>query len=186
MLTDYPLHGQGFSSLFFKSFKKYALFSKQFFRIVNYEKLPSGQIRRTINQRGIDHYIFEFESLLAQGIEPYVTLFDPPFFFLQNSEKILLIFSSEMKQRYHWDLPQFVLDTLGGIESKQFITEYLFYAETCFKYFGKFVKNWITFNEPLVFIIEAFFQPSPVRFVNSKRIHLILISKNYDNLMFFC
>ncbi|KAK9060100.1 hypothetical protein SSX86_020804 [Deinandra increscens subsp. villosa] len=87
----------------------------------------SGQI----NQAGIDHYNALINSLLAHGIEPYVTL-------------------------YHWDLPQALEDKYNGWLDAQIINDFATYAETCFQKFGDRVKNWMTFNEPHTFTVQGY------------------------------
>ncbi|KAK1416003.1 hypothetical protein QVD17_31791 [Tagetes erecta] len=88
---------------------------------------PNGSGR--INQAGIDHYNALINSLLDHNIEPYVTL-------------------------YHWDLPQALEDTYNGWLDARIINDFAKYAKTCFENFGDRVKNWITFNEPHIFIIN--------------------------------
>ncbi|KAK4403101.1 Beta-glucosidase 6 [Sesamum angolense] len=84
-----------------------------------------------INQAGIDHYNKLIDALLANGIQPYVTL-------------------------YHWDLPQSLEDGYNGWLSPQSIKDFATYAETCFKAFGDRVKYWITFNEPHTFAVQGY------------------------------
>lgn len=84
-----------------------------------------------INQAGIDHYNNLINALLANGIEPYVTI-------------------------YHWDLPQSLEDRYTGWLNPQSIKDYAIYAETCFKVFGDRVKHWITFNEPHTMSVQGF------------------------------
>lgn len=84
-----------------------------------------------INQAGVDHYNNLINSLLAKGIEPYVTL-------------------------YHWDLPQALEDRYNGWLNSQIIKDFAVYAETCFQKFGDRVKHWITFNEPHTFAIQGY------------------------------
>ncbi|GFQ08591.1 beta-glucosidase 34 [Phtheirospermum japonicum] len=84
-----------------------------------------------INQAGFDHYNNLINALLAQGIEPYVTLF-------------------------HWDLPQSLEDRYTGWLSPQSINDFATYAETCFKEFGDRVKHWITFNEPHTVSVQGY------------------------------
>ncbi|EYU28849.1 hypothetical protein ABFS82_12G093200 [Erythranthe guttata] len=84
-----------------------------------------------VNRAGIDHYNDLINALLANGIEPYVTL-------------------------YHWDLPQSLHDRYTGWLSTRSIKDYAAYAETCFKEFGDRVKNWITFNEPFTFTVQGY------------------------------
>ncbi|PQQ04403.1 beta-glucosidase 40 [Prunus yedoensis var. nudiflora] len=61
-----------------------------------------------INQAGVDHYNNLINSLLAKGIEPYVTL-------------------------YHWDLPQALEDKYNGWLNPQIIKDYATYADTASK-----------------------------------------------------
>ncbi|URE08981.1 beta-glucosidase [Musa troglodytarum] len=84
-----------------------------------------------VNQAGIDHYNKLINALLANGIEPYVTL-------------------------YHWDLPQALEDRYNGWIDPRIIQDYADYAETCFKAFGDRVKHWMTFNEPHTFAIQGY------------------------------
>ncbi|XP_051122318.1 beta-glucosidase 6-like [Andrographis paniculata] len=84
-----------------------------------------------INKAGIDHYNGLINSLIANGIEPYVTI-------------------------YHWDLPQGLEDKYNGWLSPRSIQDFTLYAETCFKEFGDRVKHWITFNEPHTFAVEGY------------------------------
>ncbi|PKA50342.1 Beta-glucosidase 6 [Apostasia shenzhenica] len=84
-----------------------------------------------INQAGIDHYNKLINSLLAKGIQPYVTLF-------------------------HWDLPQALEDRYKGWLSSEIINDYATYAEACFNAFGDRVKYWITFNEPHTVSIQGY------------------------------
>ncbi|KAK1553187.1 hypothetical protein Q3G72_030370 [Acer saccharum] len=84
-----------------------------------------------INQAGVDHYNNLINALLAQGIEPYVTL-------------------------YHWDLPQALVDKYNGWLDRRIIKDFATYAETCFQKFGDRVKHWITFNEPHTFTVQGY------------------------------
>ncbi|KAK3035918.1 hypothetical protein RJ639_031341 [Escallonia herrerae] len=84
-----------------------------------------------INQAGVDHYNNLINALLANGIEPYVTI-------------------------YHWDLPQALQDRYLGWLDPRIIKEFAAYAETCFQKFGDRVKHWITFNEPHTMVIQGY------------------------------
>ncbi|XP_057481585.1 beta-glucosidase 40-like [Actinidia eriantha] len=84
-----------------------------------------------INQAGVDHYNNLINALLANGIEPYVTL-------------------------YHWDLPQALEDRYNGWLHPQIIKDFALYVETCFEKFGDRVKHWITFNEPHTFTTQGY------------------------------
>ncbi|CAN0896450.1 Beta-glucosidase 40 [Linum grandiflorum] len=84
-----------------------------------------------INQAGVDHYNKVINALLANGIQPYVTL-------------------------YHWDLPQALHDKYIGWLDRQIVKDFAMYAETCFQKFGDRVKHWITFNEPHTFAVQGY------------------------------
>ncbi|XP_021757003.1 beta-glucosidase 6-like [Chenopodium quinoa] len=76
-----------------------------------------------INQAGVDHYNNLINALLANGIQPYVTM-------------------------YHWDTPQALEDAYKSWLSPQIINDFGVYAETLYQKFGDRVKRWITLNEP--------------------------------------
>lgn len=86
---------------------------------------PSGTVK--VNSKGVEFYDKLINELLANKIEPVITL-------------------------YHWDLPQ-ELQKIGGWESRDVVDAYIEYAKFMFDHFGDRVKFWITFNEPLVFTI---------------------------------
>ncbi|QHO55194.1 beta-glucosidase 13 isoform X2 [Arachis hypogaea] len=85
--------------------------------------LPKGKISSGINQEGIKYYNNLINELLANGLQPFVTLF-------------------------HWDLPQALQDEYSGFYSPNIIKDFQDYSELCFKEFGDRVKHWITLNEP--------------------------------------
>ncbi|XP_020984762.1 beta-glucosidase 12 [Arachis duranensis] len=88
--------------------------------------LPKGTLSGGINQEGIKYYNNLINELLANGIQPFVTLF-------------------------HWDLPQALEDDYGGFLSPRIVDDFQDYADLCFKEFGDRVKHWITLNEPSTF-----------------------------------
>lgn len=91
--------------------------------------MPTGV--HPINQAGIDYYNRIIDSLLASGIEPWITL-------------------------YHWDLPH-ELELKGGWTSRESVSWFKEYVEVCVQYFGERVKNWMVINEPSVFTGAGYF-----------------------------
>lgn len=91
--------------------------------------MPTGT--HPVNQAGIDYYNKIIDSLLEQGIEPWVTL-------------------------YHWDLPH-ALEVKGGWTNRESVSWFSDYVEVCAKHFGDRVKNWMVINEPSVFTGAGYF-----------------------------
>jgi beta-glucosidase len=79
-----------------------------------------------VNQRGLDYYRRLVDELLANGVEPYPTL-------------------------YHWDLPTWIQDR-GGWGDRQVIGELARYAETVVGALGDRVRTWMVLNEPWIFV----------------------------------
>jgi beta-glucosidase len=86
---------------------------------------PKG--KGNINFKGVEFYDNLIDELVANDIEPFITL-------------------------YHWDLP-LELNKLGAWESREVVDAFADYAKFMFDHYGDRVKKWITFNEPLVFAI---------------------------------
>lgn len=86
--------------------------------------LPEGT--GTVNQKGIDFYNNLINELIKNNIVPFVTL-------------------------YHWDLP-YTLHLKGGWLNPESSSWFEEYTSVVAKYFGDRVKNFITFNEPSVFM----------------------------------
>lgn len=83
--------------------------------------LPQG--RGEVNAEGAAFYNALIDALVAEGIEPLVTL-------------------------YHWDLPQCLEDEYGGWLDKRIVDDFEHYAACCFELFGDRCKRWLTLNEP--------------------------------------
>lgn len=79
-----------------------------------------------VNPDGIKFYSDFVDELLANGIEPMVTL-------------------------YHWDLPQWA-SLLGGWLESRISDLYYDYVRVVAEALGDRVKWWMTFNEPQVFV----------------------------------
>ncbi|MFJ7364144.1 glycoside hydrolase family 1 protein [Peribacillus frigoritolerans] len=86
---------------------------------------PSG--KGEVNEEGLRFYNNLINELLANNIEPMITL-------------------------YHWDIPQALMDEYGGWESRQVIEDFDQYAITLFKHYGDRVKYWISLNEQNYFV----------------------------------
>ena len=84
--------------------------------------LPQGI--GTVNPKGLDFYDRLVDALLAQGIEPFATL-------------------------YHWDLPQALQDR-GGWPERSIIDAFVNYADVVSRRLGDRVHHWMTHNEPWV------------------------------------
>ncbi len=84
--------------------------------------LPDGIGR--VNQAGIDFYSNLVDELLANGIEPLLTL-------------------------YHWDMPA-ALDDKGGWLNRDCAEWFAEYAEVLYRALDGRVKKWVTLNEPWV------------------------------------
>ncbi|HET8894000.1 MAG TPA: GH1 family beta-glucosidase [Gaiellaceae bacterium] len=84
--------------------------------------LPDGRGR--VNAAGLDFYDRLVDALLAQGIEPFATLF-------------------------HWDTPQ-ALEDAGGWPVRETAEAFVEYAEAVVARLGDRVRHWTTHNEPWV------------------------------------
>ncbi|XP_058006869.1 beta-glucosidase 12 [Hevea brasiliensis] len=93
--------------------------------------LPRGHLSGGVNPKAINYYSRLINELLANGIQPFVTLF-------------------------HWDLPQVLEDEYGGLLSSKIVDDFRDYAELCFSNFGDRVKHWITLNEPLTVVVDGY------------------------------
>jgi len=81
---------------------------------------PNGE--GEVNEEGLKFYEDFFDKLLANGIEPVITL-------------------------YHFDLPQVLAEKYNGFVSRKVVDLFEKYAKVVFERFKDKVKYWITFNE---------------------------------------
>lgn len=86
--------------------------------------IPDGTGR--VNEQGLQFYSDLVDELLANGIEPYLTL-------------------------YHWDLPR-AMHEIGGWTNRAVAEHFADYAEVVLRRLGDRVKKWCTFNEPEVIV----------------------------------
>ncbi|CAI9783413.1 unnamed protein product [Fraxinus pennsylvanica] len=93
--------------------------------------LPGGKLSTGVSREGVKYYSDFIDALLAEGIEPSVTLF-------------------------HWDIPQSLDDEFGGFLSDKIVKHFSEYAEVCFWEFGDRVKHWSTMNESWSFSVQGY------------------------------
>ncbi|MFP2997016.1 GH1 family beta-glucosidase [Spongiivirga sp. MCCC 1A20706] len=93
--------------------------------------LPNG--KGQVNEKGIEFYNKLIDELLANDIQPWVTL-------------------------YHWDLPQALYESKEDWLNPVISDHFEEYATICFDRFGDRVKHWITLNEPWVAAILGYGQ----------------------------
>ncbi|KAJ4837604.1 hypothetical protein Tsubulata_050401 [Turnera subulata] len=93
--------------------------------------LPTGRVEGGVNQEGINYYNNVINELIANGIQPFVTL-------------------------YHWDAPQALEDEYLSFLSPKIADDFAKYADLCFKTYGDRVKKWITLNEPLTIAANSY------------------------------
>jgi len=91
--------------------------------------MPSGT--GAVNAQGVAHYNRLIDELVAQNIDPIVTL-------------------------YHWDLPAGLENKYLGWLSPRIEKDFAAYADVCFEQFGNRVKKWITLNEPWTFCFMGY------------------------------
>ncbi|MEM7184289.1 MAG: GH1 family beta-glucosidase [Spirochaetota bacterium] len=89
---------------------------------------PEGKGK--VNEKGIAFYEDLVDTLLENGIEPFLTLF-------------------------HWDLP-LATHERGGWYDRQSCYEFAEYANLMVRRLGDRVKNWITLNEPWIVLITGY------------------------------
>lgn len=81
----------------------------------------------TLNPEGVAYYNRVIDALLVAGIRPIINL-------------------------HHFDLPIELYERYGGWESKHVVELFVKFARRAFECFGDCVKDWMTFNEPMVVV----------------------------------
>lgn len=89
--------------------------------------LPNGT--GEVNQKGIDFYNNVIDTCIANGIEPFVTM-------------------------YHFDLPA-ALDKKGGWSNPETIDAFVEFSKLMFENYGDRVKYWLTINEQNMMILHG-------------------------------
>ena len=80
---------------------------------------------------------------------------------------------------HHFDLPIELYEKYGGWESKKVVDLFAIFAQRCFELFGDRVKNWITFNEPMVIVEgEYLYQFHYPKLVDGKKACQVLFNLN--------
>ncbi len=72
--------------------------------------LPNGTLAGGVNEFGVHYYNSLINALVAEGIDPVVTL-------------------------YHWDLPQ-ALEDIGGWYNEELVQHFADYAKVAYERFG--------------------------------------------------
>lgn len=85
--------------------------------------LPDG---KTLNETAVTYYRDYFQTMIQQGIHPIINLF-------------------------HFDMPMWMMEK-GGWTNSDITDHFAFYAQTCVEQFGDLIKDWTTFNEPIVHV----------------------------------
>lgn len=121
--TYYPSH---VATDFYHHYKEdIALFAEMGFKCfrlsISWARIcPKGT--KEVNEEGLAFYDRVFDELLANNIEPVVTI-------------------------NHFDIPMYLADTVDGWSDRQTIDNFLFFCETIFKRYKEKVTYWMTFNE---------------------------------------
>ena len=121
---DYPSHlGIDFYHHYQEDIKLFKEMGFTVLRIsIDWSRIfPKGDEQEP-NQAGLDFYDKVIDELLANGIEPIVTL-------------------------YHFELPIHLVREYGSWKNRQVIDFYLHYCETVMRAYDGKVKYWVTFNE---------------------------------------
>ena len=121
---NYPYHE---AVDFYHHYKEYiALMAEMGFKVfrmsIAWTRIYPKGIEEEPNREGLDFYHRVFDELKKYGIEPLVTI-------------------------YHYDMPLYLEENLGGWTNREIIDLFVKYATTLFKEYKGKVKYWLTFNE---------------------------------------
>ncbi|KAK9886226.1 hypothetical protein WA026_015745 [Henosepilachna vigintioctopunctata] len=127
-----------------------------FYRIsISWTRLiPDAVEGSKLNEKGVAYYNNLIDELIANGIEPYVTIF-------------------------HWDTPQ-SLEIHGGWLNETIIDNYIYYARQVFNLYGDRVKKWFTFNEPKQICDQGYETAEKAPFM---RLHGVGLYQCYHNVV---
>ncbi|CAN7104179.1 unnamed protein product [Brassica rapa subsp. narinosa] len=92
---------------------------------------PHGSVRKGVNKEGVQFYNDLIDELIANEIQPSITLF-------------------------HWESPFALEVEYGGFLDERIVEDFREFAKFCFENFGDRVKNWATFNEPSVYSVAGY------------------------------
>ncbi|KAK2413359.1 cyanogenic beta-glucosidase [Trifolium repens] len=93
--------------------------------------LPDGTLKGGINKEGINFYNNLINELLANGIEPFVTI-------------------------VHFDYPLAIQQKLGGFLNHTIVKYYNDYCNLLFKTYGDRVRHWTTTNEAQIVAVFTY------------------------------
>ena len=124
--------GPSVTSNFYNSYKEDLLTLKEiglnsFRTSIQWSRLIKDFETGEVDQDAVRFYNDVIDETIKNGMIPVITL-------------------------HHFDLPIDLYNKYGGWESKHVVELFVKFAEKCFELFGDRVKNWTTFNEPIVVV----------------------------------
>lgn len=94
---------------------------------IQWSRLIDDFEKATVVPEAVEYYNSVIDEFIRQGIRPMINL-------------------------CHFDLPIELYHKYGGWENKKVSDLFAKYAKVCFELFGDRVKDWFTFNEPMVIV----------------------------------
>jgi 6-phospho-beta-glucosidase len=94
---------------------------------IQWSRLIDDLETTTLNEDGVRFYNEVIDTFIEEGVRPVMNL-------------------------CHFDLPIELYEKYGGWESKKVGDLYADFAEKCFELYSDRVKDWFTFNEPMVIV----------------------------------